>query len=54
MLKLILCDYIDKYILAKGTIAVAGQGADAVMIAADRNDKEVTFENHAPFIDYIS
>ena len=29
MLKSSLCDYSDAYILIKGTIAIAGAGADA-------------------------
>ena len=44
MLMSSLCDYSSVYILLKGTIAVAGQGADAAIIAADRNNKQVIFK----------
>ena len=47
-------DYSDVYILLEGRITVVWQGADAVSIAADRNDKEIVFKNYAPFINCIS
>ena len=47
MLKLSLYDYSDAYILAKETITVVGQWADAAAIAADRNDKDVIFKYFA-------
>ena len=43
MIKPSLYDYSDVYLLVKGTITVVGQGADAVAIAANRNNKQVTF-----------
>ena len=52
MLKSILCDYSDTYILFKGTITIpntarAGQ-------SANKNDKEVVSKNCTPFTDCIS
>ena len=35
MLKSSLCDYSDAYILVKGTITIAGEGADAAARHAD-------------------
>ena len=49
LLKSILYDYSDEYILAKGTITALGQSSDAAAMTADRNDKGVIFENHAHF-----
>ena len=52
MLKSSLCDYIDAYILVKGTISVnntAAQGADA-----NNTNKKVIFKNCAPFTNCIS
>ena len=54
MLKSSLCDYSDAYILVKGTITVAGAGADAAARPADERDKGVAFKNCAPFINCIS
>ena len=42
-----LCDYNDTYRLAEGRITAVGQGADG-------NDKEVVFQNCAPFTSCIS
>ena len=53
MLKSSLCDYSDTYILAEGTIAIAGEGAHAAARHADERDKGVAF-NCAPFINCIS
>ena len=47
-----LCDYSDAHMLVKGTILVgniAAQGANE-----NNNDKQVLFENCAPFTDCIS
>ena len=41
MLKSSLCDYSDAYILVKGTIIIAGAGADAAARQADERDKTV-------------
>ena len=49
MLRLILCDYSDAYILASGTITVEALAA----IEANSNIK-VVFKNCAPFTNYIS
>ena len=52
MLKSILCDYSDAYILVKGTISVnntAAQGA-----AANNTNKKLIFKNCAPFTNCIS
>ena len=54
ILKSSLCDYSDAYILVKGTITIAGAGADAAARQADERDKGVIFKNYAPFINCIS
>ena len=54
MLKSSLCDYSDAYVLVKGTITIAGEGADAAAMQADERDKGVAFKNCAPFINCIS
>ena len=54
MLKSSLCDYSDAYILVKGTITIAGAGADAAARQADERDKVVIFKNLAPFTNCIS
>ena len=52
MIKSILCDYSDAYILVKGTITVPNTAAGD----ADANTvcKKVIFKNCAPFINCIS
>ena len=54
MLKSTLCDYSDAYILVKGTMTIAGAGADATARQADERDKGVAFKNRAPFTNCIS
>ena len=54
MLESCLCDYSDAYISVKGTITHVEQGADSAAIQVDRNNKQVTFKNSAPFNDCIS
>ena len=54
MLKSILCDYCDAYILVKGTITINGRGADAAARQAYGRDKGVAFKNCAPFTNCIS
>ena len=54
MLKSILCDYSDAYILVKGKITIAGAGADAAARQADERNKGMIFKNCAPFINCIS
>ena len=48
MLKLRLCDYIDAYILVKGTIANTRQSAD------DKRNKGVMFKDCSPFSDCMN
>ena len=54
MLKSSLCNYLDAYILVKGTITIAGAGVDAAARQADERDKGVIFKNCAPFTNCIS
>ena len=54
MLKSILCDYSDAYILVKGTITIAGAGDDPAVRQADERDKGLMFKNCAPFTNCIS
>ena len=54
MLRSILCDYADAYILVKGTITITGAGNDDATKQADERDKGVTFKNCAPFTKCIS
>ena len=54
MLKSILCDYSDAYILVKGAITITGPEADAAARQADERDKGVAFKNCAPFTNCIS
>ena len=54
MLRSNLCDYVDSYMLVKGTITITGEGADAAAERADERDKGVTFEDCAPFTKCIS
>ena len=50
MLNASLCDYSDVYKLVSGRIAVVGEGVDDTALAAYRNNKEVAFNDCAPFI----
>ena len=50
MLKSILCNYSDVYILIKGTLTVAPEAA----VNANNYNKEAVFKNCAPFTDCIS
>ena len=54
MLRSILCDYADSYILVKGTIAITGAGDDTTARQLDEGNKGVTFKNCAPFTKCIS
>ena len=49
-----LCDYSDAYILAIGTIAITGAGADDAAKRADKRNKGVLFKKCLPFTDCIS
>ena len=51
MLRSIICDYSDAYILVKGTITVANT---AVADAANIANKKVVLKIFALFINYIS
>ena len=44
MLKSILCDYADAYILIKGTIKITGAGDAAAARRADERNKGVIFK----------
>ena len=50
MWKSSLCDYIDAYRLVKERITITEAGAHTVARQADERNKEVTFNNCAPFI----
>ena len=54
MLKSILFDYGDAYILVNGIITITGEGADDDTNQADKGNKEVILKNYAPFTDCIS
>ena len=54
MLRSNLCDYVDSYILVKGTITITGAGDDEDARQADERNKGVTFKNCAPFSKCIS
>ena len=51
MLKPILCDYKDAYILVKGRITISGEGADVTARLADeRNTVVIYIKKNATFI----
>ena len=52
MLRSVLCDYSDAYILVKGHITVNNTAADGA--AANNTNRKVIFKNSAPFTSYIS
>ena len=54
MLKSILCDYADAYILIKGTITITGAGDGAAARRADERNKGVIFKKWAAFTKCIS
>ena len=54
MLRSNLCDYVDSYILVKGTITITFECDNAAAEWADERDKGVTFKNCAPFTKCIS
>ena len=53
MLKSSICDYSDAYILVKGTITIAGEGADAEARHTDGRGRGAAFKNCAPFTNSI-
>ena len=54
MLRSNLCDYVDSYILVKGTITTTGTGDDEAAKQLDERNKGVIFKNCAPFTKCIS
>ena len=54
MLKSILFDDGDAYILVNGIITITGERADDDTNQADEGDKEIILKNYAPFTDCIS
>ena len=54
MLRSNLRDYVDSYILVKGTITITGAGDDAAARRADERNKGVTVKNCAPFTKCVS
>ena len=52
IIRSILCDYSDSYILFKGTITVPDTAAAGVEVY--NTNKEVIFKNCAPFADCIT
>ena len=54
MLRSILYDYTDAYILVRRTITITGAGDDAAARQADERNKGVIFKSCAPFSKFIS
>ena len=54
MLKDIIFDYADAYMVVNGIITITGERADDDTNQADEEDKEVILKNYAPFTDCIS
>ena len=54
MLRCILCDYADAYILVKETITITGAKDDDATKRLDEWNKGVIFKNCAPFTKCIS
>ena len=54
MLRSNLCDYVDVYILVKGTITITVSGNDDAAKRLDERNKGVVFKNCAPFTKCIS
>ena len=48
MLKSILCDYRDAFMLVEGTITITGHGDDIVK-GADERIKDIIFKSYAQF-----
>ena len=51
MVKSILCDYSDAYILVSGTITIDEEGADDNAKILDKRNKEPICKGFAPFTD---
>ena len=54
MIKSILCDYTDAFILVKGTITINASGDDAAARRAHERNKDLIFRNGTPFTKCIS
>ena len=54
MLRSILSDYGDAYILVNGTITINGAGANNTAKQLGERNEEVIFKNCAPFIDFTN
>ena len=54
MLRSNLCDYVDAYILVKGTIAITGDGDDDAAKRLDERNKGVVSKNCVPFTKCMS
>ena len=54
MLRSILFNCGNAYILVNGIITITGEGADDDANQVDEGDKEVILKNYAPFTDCIS
>ena len=54
ILRSILCDYVDAYIIVKRTITISGAGNDDATKRADERDKGVTFKNFVQLTKCIS
>ena len=54
MLRSILCDYSDVYVLVSGAITITGAGDNDAARRLNGRNKGVTFKNCAPFTDCIS
>ena len=54
MLRSVLCDYSDTYILVSGTITITGAENNDAARRLDERNKGVIFKNCAPFNDCIS
>ena len=54
MVKSILCDYSDPYILASRTVTIDGAGAHNNAKGLDKRNEGVIFKNFTPFTECIS
>ena len=54
MLRSILCDYVDVYVIVKRTITISGAGNDDATKRADERNKGVTFKNFVQLTKCIS
>ena len=54
ILRSILCDYTDAYILVRRTITITGAGDDTAARQADERNRGVIFKSCAPFSKFIN